>query len=376
MTPNGWQVLTLRDVCSLEYGKSLPATMRRAGPIPVFGSNGIVGLHTEALIPGPGIVVGRKGSIGEVAWSEHAFWPIDTTYWIDRLENADLRWLFNLLKWLDLRGLNTATGIPGLNREDAYGLAVSVPPLGEQRKIAAILSSVDEAIEATQAVIAQLQVVKKAMMAELLTRGLPGRHTRFKMTEIGEVPEEWSVARVDEVTVSCDSMRVPVKSADREKRRGPYRYFGASGPIDTIDDFIFEGTRLLVAEDGFNLLNRVTPIAFVVHGKYWVNNHAHVLDTNGVTDLRFLAHFFSALNLEPYLTGFQMPKLNAKALAAIRVPVPPREEQCAVSDVVESVQHLVTTEEEGLVAAQRLKSALMSVLLTGEVRVRPDTEVA
>jgi type I restriction enzyme S subunit len=86
-----------------------------------------------------------------------------------------------------------------LNKAKLIDLPLLLPPLPEQRKIAAILSSVDDAIEATQAVIDQLQVVKKAMMAELLTRGLPGRHTRFKMTEIGEIPEEWEVRRIGDL---------------------------------------------------------------------------------------------------------------------------------------------------------------------------------
>jgi type I restriction enzyme S subunit len=99
---------------------------------------------------------------------------------------------------------------PAVTAEDVASYSIALPPLGEQRKIAAILSSVDDAIEATQAVIDQLQVVKKAVMAELLTRGLPGRHTRFNQTELGEVPEEWEVVRVGEV---CERMFVGIAQA-------------------------------------------------------------------------------------------------------------------------------------------------------------------
>ena len=116
-----------------------------------------------------------------------------------------------------------------------------VPPLGEQRKIAAILSSVDEAIEATQAVIDQLQVVKKAMMAELLTRGLPGRHTKFKMTEIGEIPEAWEVRPVGEAGSSGCCLQQGTWTSDyREgaRHRGvPFASQLSSG--DRRSDFAF-----------------------------------------------------------------------------------------------------------------------------------------
>jgi type I restriction enzyme S subunit len=115
---------------------------------------------------------------------------------------VDGLWLYYVLSAPGMRARlselasGTSGSMKNLSQEKFLGLCVSIPPLGEQRKIAAILSSVDDAIDATQAVIEQLQVVKKAMMAELLSRGLPGRHTRFKQTEIGEVPEEWEVVKL------------------------------------------------------------------------------------------------------------------------------------------------------------------------------------
>lgn len=132
--------MTLGDLCELKYGKSLPATQRQHGPATVYGSNGPVGTHSEALLSGPAIVVGRKGSYGEVHYSDGDLWPIDTTYFVDRsATKCDLRWLYHLLKYLPLTTLNKAAAIPGLSREDAYRLPVTKPPLDEQRRIAAIL---------------------------------------------------------------------------------------------------------------------------------------------------------------------------------------------------------------------------------------------
>ena len=138
--PDGWRVVRLKEIIKLEYGFSLPERRRRPGGIPVIGSAGVVGSHNISTVEGPGIVVGRKGSIGKVTWIDEDFVPIDTTYFT-KLNNkrVDMRWVFYLLLREDLSKLNRATGIPGLNRDDVYALRRPLPPLTEQRAIAGVL---------------------------------------------------------------------------------------------------------------------------------------------------------------------------------------------------------------------------------------------
>ena len=139
-----WASVALGDICEFKYGKSLVAAHRAPGNVPVYGSNGVVGSHTSALTNGPTIVIGRKGSFGEVNYSPTACWPIDTTYYIDAsATSADLKWLAHLLPALGLTELNRAAAVPGLNREDAYSRALLLPPIEEQRRIAAILDQAD-----------------------------------------------------------------------------------------------------------------------------------------------------------------------------------------------------------------------------------------
>lgn len=134
----------LRSVCEFQYGKSLPSAQRRLGQFPVFGSNGRVGTHDEPLTRSPTIVIGRKGSVGEVNYSDQPCWPIDTTYYIDQAStSANLRWLYHALKWLRLPELNKATGVPGLNRNDAYERRLFVPTPIDQERIATILDKAD-----------------------------------------------------------------------------------------------------------------------------------------------------------------------------------------------------------------------------------------
>ena len=146
--PKGWQQLRLGDVLKLEYGVSLPDRDRLPGEVPVVGSAGVVGYHNKAINDGPGIVIGRKGSIGSITWIVQDFVAIDTTYIALPLDGKiDLRWAYHFLSREDLSRLNRATGIPGLNRDDVYALSRHIPPLPEQRAIAAVLDSIDDAIE-------------------------------------------------------------------------------------------------------------------------------------------------------------------------------------------------------------------------------------
>lgn len=134
----------LGEICEFKYGSALPERARQAGKVLVFGSNGQVGFHSESLTDGPTVIVGRKGSVGKVAYCDESCWPIDTTYFVDgTCTEHDLRWLYYALESLDLGSLNKATGVPGLNREDAYRKTIFLPPLDEQRRIAAILEQAD-----------------------------------------------------------------------------------------------------------------------------------------------------------------------------------------------------------------------------------------
>lgn len=128
-----------------------------------------------------------------------------------------------------------------------------------------------------------------------------------------------------DISINKDSLRKPITSGKRVA--GDYPYYGASGIVDYINEYIFDGDYLLVSEDGANLLSRNTPIAFSISGKNWVNNHAHVLEFNTETERKFIEYYLNSINLEPYISGSAQPKLNQKNLNIIRVPAPPLEIQ-------------------------------------------------
>ena len=142
-----------------------------------------------------------------------------------------------------------------------------------------------------------------------------------------DLPVGWEWCRFGTLVYNRDSERNPVSRVEREKRQKFYDYYGASGIIDKIDNFLFNETLLLIGEDGANLLARSTPIAFLASGKYWVNNHAHVLDGISEQFLEYLALYINAIDLSPYVTGTAQPKMNQERMNSILVAIPSESEQ-------------------------------------------------
>ena len=144
--------------------------------------------------------------------------------------------------------------------------------------------------------------------------------------------EDWPFVPLGELTENLDGRRIPVKEIDRKP--GPYPYYGASGIVDRVDGYLFDGEYLLIGEDGENLRTRQTPIAFMATGKFWVNNHAHIVRGNHRADTRFLSYVLSQTEISGYLTGSTMPKLTQGNLNRLPVITPPLAEQKAIAAVL------------------------------------------
>jgi type I restriction enzyme, S subunit len=181
-------------------------------------------------------------------------------------------------------------------------------------------------------------------------------------------PPGWIWVRFGEVMFSRDSERIPVSKEERTMRKKSYDYYGASGVIDKIDSFIFDKPLLLIGEDGANLINRSTPIAFIARGKYWVNNHAHVLDGISEEFLKFIELQINATDLRPYVTGTAQPKMNQANMNSIPIALPPLEEQHRIVTKVSELMTLCDTLETELynqeLGQQQLLEAVLHHALT------------
>ena len=276
-----------------------------------------------------------------------------------------------------------------LNRGDIASLPIPLPPLPEQRKIAAILSSVDDAIEKSSAVIDQLEVVKKALMQELLTRGLPGRHTRFKQTEIGEIPAEWEVARLRDIAV--------ITSGGTPARSNPEYWRGSIPWVKTgeIDYNLISETEECVTEAGIaNSSAKIVPMGAILLAMYGqgttrgkvallgidaaVNQACLAVIPKDMIQKEFLFYYFvsSYEMLRDLGNETSQKNLNASIVGELLIPIPNAAEQTKISKALGSLDNLLRNNKATTSTLSTIKSALLSSLLSGEVRVPLDKDAA
>lgn len=191
----------------------------------------------------------------------------------------------------------------------------------------------------------------------------------YQLTLAGVIPEDWEVTTLEQAAHFLDGLRRPVKSGERAKIKGQYPYYGASGIVDYVNDYIFDGDFILLGEDGENILSRNLPLAFKASGKIWVNNHAHVMTPKDEFHIDYLVEFLESLDYSLLNSGTAQPKLNKQACLGIKVVKPSREEQTAIANALSDVDALLTELENLIAKKQAIKTATMQQLLTGKTRL-------
>ena len=385
--PEHWETAKLGDVCNIIMGQSPPST--------TYNDNGagMPFLQGKAefteLFPEPTKYCAKKlrvSSPGSVLMSVRA--PVgdvnlaDREYVIGRgltsisLKQGDNRFLFYLFLHTkrEIEAQSYGSTFKSINKSTINNFRISLPSLPEQRATAHILQTIQEAKFTRQREIALEHECKAALMDYLFSHGTKGE-TR-NQTEIGKIPESWEVVKLEKLCECLDSKRVPIKQSERNERKGEVPYYGASGQIDWIDDYLFNEPLLLIAEDGENLVSRILPIAYSVEGKSWVNNHAHVLKVNEINQF-FLEYYFNSIDLSPYLSGATRPKLNKASLLNIPVPRPSKEETDEIALVLVSCDTKVAALEREVELMGELFHAMLDELMTGQRSAVPliDTEL-
>jgi type I restriction enzyme S subunit len=270
--------------------------------------------------------------------------------------------IIRLVEGIESKFVAGLLGSPSMQRiiaEENYGVTrqaltksmieefrVPVPPLAEQQRIIAKIDSLfakskrarDQLDHIPRLVEKYKQAILAAAFQGSLTLewrmhvGIGADQTKFEDDLPRELngqslPSSWTIKFIPDAASNHDGKRIPVRASDRALRRGEFPYYGASGVIDTIDDYLFDGDFLLIGEDGANLISRSTPIAFLASGRFWVNNHAHVLQAGPDTSNAWLCHYVNMIDLIPFVTGTAQPKLTQAALNRIAVPLPSIREQ-------------------------------------------------
>ena len=378
--PPSWPSVSLADVCELKYGKSLPGAHRVGGSVTVFGSNGIVGHHDESLTCGPTIVIGRKGSFGEVNYSDSSCWPIDTTYYVDSTcTEADLRWLSYRLAGLGLNRLNRAAAIPGLNREDAYRLRILFPPFPEQQRIAVVLHKAEVLLAKCREALAQLEELTQSIFFEMF--GDPtSRQESWNISNLRNIVSEFRYGtsnksqsqgvpalRIPNVTNSeidtSDLKLVPVSLSERERLRlleGDLLFVRTNGNRSLVGRCAIYN-RDVAAKSG-------RPGEDFIYASYLIRARPKM----DVISPVYLREFMlgpagrRALRSRSKTSAGQF-NINTESLGTIEVPIPPLDLQQEYARRVEAVAKLRTGHRVHLAELDALFASLRYRAFRGEL---------
>lgn len=240
---------------------------------------------------------------------------------------------------------------PTINWKTMATQEFSLPSLGEQAEILQVLRAAENQTEALIAAACRAKELKRSLLKQAFSCGLRGHEVIPAAVHYQSVPISWRVCGLGEVFEILDSRRVPIKDSERNERKGPYPYYGASGPIDSIDDFIFDEEVLLLSEDGMNLLYRSSPVVYKVTEKCWVNNHAHVLRPKACANIDFYAEYLESIALDPFITGTYQKKITKSDCEKIPLPLPSVDEQAEI------VRHIQTLNDAHKALSARIEQS-------------------
>ena len=319
LCPDGVEYKPLGEAVRIRNGKDYKTL--GDGDVPVYGTGGIMTHVDTPAYSKPSVLIPRKGSLSKLYYVDCPFWTVDTIFYTEIDEKSVIpKFLFYFLSTMHLEEMNQAGGVPSLTQTVLNGIRIPVPPLEIQREIVRILDNFTK------------------LEAELEARRLQYAHYRDDLLSFDDSPDTgW--CPLGELAKNLDSYRRPVT---REARvPGVIPYYGASGVVDYVSGYIFDGDYLLVSEDGANLLARATPIAFSVSGKTWVNNHAHVLQFDNYVERRFVEIYLNSIDLSSFISGAAQPKLNQAHLNRIPIPDPPFAEKERIVAILDKFDALV-----------------------------------
>ena len=278
------------------------------GVYPIYGASGLLGkvnfFHQEK----PYIAVIKDGAgIGRAILCPEKSSVIGTLQYLLPRDNVLPQYLYYVICHMHLEKYFTGATIPHIYFKDYKNEPFNLVSRDEQQRIINVLGLVENIIDARKKEIVELDNLVKSRFVEMF--GDPSANTK-----------RWKIQRLDEFSENLDFRRKPITASERVK--GKYPYYGASGIVDYVEDYIFDDNILLISEDGANLLMRSSPVAFSVHGKVWVNNHAHVYKFTNMCIQKYIEIYFSMIDISDQITGSAQPKLNQAKLNAMKFAIP------------------------------------------------------
>jgi len=332
-----YSLIKLDEIIKLSSGNGLTSKNMSPGDYPVYGGNGIAGWHNEYMLEKPTIVIGRVGAYcGSIHITKPYSWVSDNGLYVTKYLREDINqdFLALMLSELKLNRFAKVGGQPSISQGTVKEQKIPLPPLSIQEEIVAEIAGYQKIIDGAKMVLDNYE------------------------PKI-EIDPDWEIVNLESICENLDSKRVPITKSDRIE--GPFPYYGASGQVDSVNDYLFDEDLLLISEDGANLLARTYPIAFSISGKTWVNNHAHVLRFKNIQQQKYVEYYMNSISIEPYVTGAAQPKMNQKNLNRIKIPF----NEDAIPDIVvqiENEQALVNSNQELIeIFEQKIKNRIEKV---------------
>lgn len=356
-----WKECQLGDLITFQRGHDLPKTKMQGGNYPVVGSNGIIGYHNEYTTESPSITIGRSGNVGKPFLYNGKSWSHNTSLYIKEYKNVDPIFIYYFLQTLDLGNYAGGSAVPTLNRNHIHTLNVCVPMASEEQKqIASILSSLDDKIMLNTAINENLEQQAQALFKAWFVDFEPFG---------GIMPDDWRIGTASEIIELHDSKRVPLSGAERDKMDKTYPYYGATSRMDYVDNYLFDGIYLLLGEDGTVIDANGFPILQYVYGKFWVNNHAHIITGKLGYTVESLYLLFSLTNIKHIVTGAVQQKVSQANLKKVPVIIPNAHSLERFNTIIQPIFATIRNyrdENEHLAA---LRDTLLPKLMSGEIDV-------
>lgn len=379
--PIEWEINQLKDILTVMYGKNQKKVEVDISDIPILGTGGIIGWAKEPLFNKKSVLIGRKGTIDKPIYIEKPFWTIDTLFYTDiNTDKSDIKFVYYLFQTIDWYKHNEASGVPSLSAKNISNIFFRHPTLKEQKKIAEILSTVDEQIAQTDQLIEKTTELKKGLMQQLLTRGIG--HTEFKQSELGEIPVEWYVVAIKEVATTMsggtpnrsnksyyEDGTIPwVKTGElKNKYIGNVEEFITDEAIKNSSAKIIEENSVVLAMYGATI-GQVSILSFPAA----TNQACCAVISSDKIYYEYLYYYLKSK--KDYLislgAGGAQPNISQKIIQDIKIILPPIQEQYKMTEILSSVDEEIEGYQEEKAKYEELKKGLMQQLLTGKRRVK------
>lgn len=340
--PDGVEYVNVGDVCDIHKGVQFnKSDMKEMGSYPVMNGGINPSGYAEVFNEDDNTITISQGgaSAGYVNFLDSKFWLGAHCYALKPYSVVMNRYLYHYIKQneITLQQCQYGAGIPALAKRTISSLEIPLPPLPVQEAIVNILDRF--AVYAAE--------LQEELQEELQARQQQYNYYRDTLLSFeGREDVQWM--KLGEVCDNLDRKRKPITASNRIA--GVIPYYGASGIVDYVKDYIFDGDYLLVSEDGANLLTRTYPIAFSIHGKTWVNNHAHILQFEERATRKYVEYYLNSIDLSLWISAGAQPKLTQDNLNKIPIPVPSLSEQQRIVDILDRFDTLVNDLSQGLPA--------------------------